>query len=181
VFVDTFPYWGEIPLQSMLKVNDSIQTKYWKAVLLESDDPFVRKRADMILNTERANWHWLTDLGPESRVLDAGAGLGANSHALSSRFREVFALEPVKERVDFMRQRFAQERIRNVRIIRTSLWDVPLPPCSCNLVALNGVLEWVATGRTGDPRQLQLLALKKAFQLLAPGGYLYIGIENRMP
>ena len=181
VFVEGFPYWGEIPREPMLKVNALIQEKYWKTVLLESEDASVRRAAEMIVNVERANWHWLTDLGPQSRVLDVGAGLGANSHALACRFREVFALEPVQERVDFMRQRFAQEGIGNVKILRTSLWDIPFPPKSCDLVVLNGVLEWVATGREGDPEALQVAALKRAFQLLTPGGYLYVGIENRMP
>jgi SAM-dependent methyltransferase len=180
-FVDHFPYWGEIPRESMLKVNELVREKYWKSVLLESEDPLVRKPAEMILNIDRANWHWLTDLSSDSRVLDAGAGMGANSHALALRFREVFALEPVQERVDFMRHRFAQEGIRNVSVLRASLWEIPLPTRSCDLVALNGVLEWVATGKEGDPRELQILALKKVFELLSPGGYLYVGIENRLP
>ena len=181
VFVDGFPYWGEIAQEPMLKVNALIREKYWKTVLLESEDASVRQASGMILNIDRANWHWLTDLGPQSRVLDMGAGMGTNSHALARRFREVFALEPVPERVEFMRQRFAQEGIGNVRVLRTSLWDVPFPPKSCDLVVLNGVLEWVATGREGGPRALQVAALKKAYQVLAPGGYLYLGIENRLP
>ena len=127
-----------------------------------------------------ANWHWLTGLGPQARVLDIGAGLGAQSHALACRFREVFALEPVQEQVDFMRRRFAQDGIRNVKILRTSPWDIPFPPGSFDAVVLNGTLPWLATGREGDPRALQVAALKSAFQLLAPGGYLYLGIENRM-
>ena len=61
-------------------------------------------------------------------MLDVGAGLGAHSHALACRFREVFALEPVREQVDFMRARFAQEGIRNVKILRASPWDIPFPP-----------------------------------------------------
>lgn len=181
VFAQSFPYWGEIPREPMLKVNALIQDRHWKTVLLESEDASVRRAAEMILNVDRANWHWLIDLSPESRVLDVGAGLGANSHALARRFREVFALEPVQERVDFMRQRFAQEGIDNVRILKTSLWDIPFPPKSCQLVVLNGVLEWVATGQAGDPRALQVTALKRVFNLLSPGGYLYVGIENRMP
>jgi SAM-dependent methyltransferase len=164
----------------MLKVNALIQETYWKTVLLESEDATVKQAAEMILNVDRANWHWLTDLGPQSRVLDVGAGMGANSHALARRFREVFALEPVQERVDFMRQRFAQEGIGNLKILRTSLWDIPFPPKSCDLVVLNGVLEWIAVGKEGDPKMLQVAALRKAFQLLAPSGYLYVGTENRM-
>jgi len=181
VFADRFPYWGEIPKEAMSKVNTLIRDRNWRSVLVESEDPAVRQASEMILNTDRANWHWLTGLGPEARALDLGAGLGANAHGLATRYREVIAMEPVPERVSFMRERFRQEGLRNVRIVQTSLWDIPLPRESCDLIALNGVLEWVATGRPGDPRRLQIEALRNAWELLTPGGYLYIGIENRMP
>jgi hypothetical protein len=49
-----------------------------------------------------------------------------------------------------------------------------------DLVVMNGVLEWVAEGRAGDPGALQEAALRKVVGLLRPGGYLYLGIENRM-
>src|SRR4051812_13732845 len=31
-FVDRFPYWGEIPLAPMRKVNSLVQREYWKTV-----------------------------------------------------------------------------------------------------------------------------------------------------
>jgi hypothetical protein len=46
---------------------------------------------------------------------------------------------------------------------------------------MNGVLEWIPVGRSGDPQMLQQTALTKAFELLRPGGCLYVGIENRLP
>jgi SAM-dependent methyltransferase len=180
-FVEHFPQRYEILRESLLKVNTLIRTNHWRSVLLESDDPSVRQAAEMILNVDSANWHWLAGLNPQSRALDVGAGLGAQSHALACRFREVFALEAMPEQIDFMQQRFAQDGIRNVKILRTSPWDIPFPPESFELVVLNGVLQWLATGREGDPRELQVSAMKRAFQLLAPGGYVYIGIENRIP
>ena len=180
-FVSDFPYWGEMPHEQMLIVNRLIRERPWQQVLLESDNPDVRRAADMVLNLDRANWHWLTDLCPNSRALDLGAGMGTTAHALAGRFREVVALEPVAERVEFMQCRFAQEGLRNVKVLRSSLWNIPFGPESFDLVSLNGVLEWVATGRPGNPEQLQQAALNKAFELLRPGGYLYVGIENRMP
>lgn len=177
-FISSFPYWGEIPQETMTAVLRE-GAKSWRAALLTSEDPSVKRASEMILNLNRANWSLLANLPPESRALDLGAGMGAISHSLALRYREVVAVEPVPERVRFMSQRFDQEGIRNVRIIQTSLWDLPFPDGSFDLIVMNGVLEWVATGRPGNPRRLQEAALKAAARLLRPGGVLYVGIENR--
>lgn len=151
----------------------------WRDALLGSSKPAVQRASEMILNVNRANWHLLTDLPIEGRVLDLGAGMGTTSHALSSYCREVVAVEPVAERVQFMKYRFEQEGIRNVRIVRGTLWDLPFSGANFDLIAMNGVLEWVPQGRQGDPKALQRLALKIVSDLLRPGGVLYLGIENR--
>ena len=165
----------------MQEVNRQARSGNWKAALVDSPEPTVARAKQMILNLERANWHWLLNLPADSRVLDLGAGMGTNSHALSMRFREVIALEPVAERIEFMQQRFGQEGISNVQIVRSSLWILPFPEHSFDLVAMNGVLEWVAEGRTTeDPGDVQKTALRNALRLLKPGGYLYLGIENRL-
>jgi len=177
-FVSSFPYWGEIPQETMTDVLRQ-GAKSWRDALLTSEDPLVKRASEMILNLDRANWSLLADLPSQSRVLDIGAGMGANSHSLALRYDHVVAVEPVTERVRFMSQRFEQEGIRNVRIIQTSLWDLPFPDGSFDLIVMNGVLEWVATGRKGSPRRLQETALKAAARLLKPGGVLYVGIENR--
>jgi SAM-dependent methyltransferase len=178
-FVKEFPYWGEIPFGPMQEVNRVAAATNWRSALLDSTEPSVQRASGMILNLERANWHWLLDLSPDSRVLDIGAGMGTNSHALALRYREVIATEPVLERIQFMQQRFAQEQLSNIRIVRTSLWSLPFAEESMDLVAMNGVLEWVAEGVPGDPGELQKSALAKAARVLRPGGYLYLGIENR--
>ncbi|HXI41387.1 MAG TPA: class I SAM-dependent methyltransferase [Bryobacteraceae bacterium] len=179
-FVREFPYWGEIPLKTMHEVNLRAQTGRWKDALLDSQDSAVQRASQMILNGERANWQWLLDLPKESRALDVGAGMGTNSHALGMHYREVVATEPVLERVQFMQRRFAQENLSNIKVVRTSIWALPFPDESFDLIVLNGVLEWVAEGSTEDPGRVQERALRKLFGLLKPGGYLYLGIENRL-
>jgi SAM-dependent methyltransferase len=180
-FIQDYPYWGEMSLEKMREVNRLAAIGPWNAPLLNSEDEEVRTAAEMILNLDRANWHWLTDTRSEGRTLDLGAGMGTISHALSTRFREVVAVEPVFERVEFMRHRFTQESISNVKLVRSSLWTLPFPAASFDLIAMNGVLEWIPVGREGNPQELQQQALNKAFDLLRPGGSLYVGIENRLP
>jgi SAM-dependent methyltransferase len=164
----------------MVEVNRRAEEGVWKSALVESSGGSAQEAELMITNLERANWHLLLGLTSGGRVLDVGAGTGTNSHALASHYSEVVALEPVQERVDFMRLRFAQEGLSNIRIVRGSLWDVPFGPQSFDVVVMNGVLEWIAEGQTGDPGQLQAKALQKIYRLLKPGGQLYIGIENRL-
>jgi SAM-dependent methyltransferase len=79
-----------------------------------------------------------------------------------------------------MRERFAQEKLSNVKVVRSSLWTLPFAPGSMDLVSMNGVLEWVAQGRAGDPAALQERALNNVLRMLRPGGYFYLGIENRL-
>lgn len=49
-----------------------------------------------------------------------------------------------------------------------------------DLVTCVGVLEWVPKFRSGNPREVQIEFLQRARSLLAPGGQLVIGIENRL-
>lgn len=178
-FITEFPYWGEMPIEQMREVNRRARAESWKAALIDTNDHVVKRAAEMILNLNRANWHWLVDLPQTSRVLDLGAGCGTNAHGLGMYYRDVVAVEPVAERVEFMLHRFRQEKLTNVNVIRTSLWQLPFAAGSFDLIAMNGVLEWVAEGRNEDPSLSQHTALRNVHRLLRPSGYLYLGIENR--
>lgn len=179
-FIQNHPYRGEIPLETFRDILRLAKRNSWRQVLQEYPDSTVQEASKMILNLDRANWHLLVDLPSSSRVLDVGAGTGTISHALAKRFHEVIAVEPVLEHAQFMQLRFRQEDLSNVMVIRSSIWELPLAPSSVDLIVLNGVLEWVAEGHQDAPDQVQKSALNRVFQLLRPGGYLYLGIDNRL-
>jgi hypothetical protein len=99
-FVTEFPYWGEIPQEQMQEVILQAMAGSWRSALLDSSEPTVQRASGMILNLERANWQWLVNLPPESRVLDLGAGIGINTHP-DTHLQGVGAVEPVLERVQY--------------------------------------------------------------------------------
>jgi len=56
---------------------------------------------------------------------------------------------------------------------------MPYKERSFDLVVLNGVLEYTANGQEGAPRDVHVNVLKNVRKILRPGGWLYLGIENR--
>lgn len=180
-FVDRDLYWGEISQGEMQKINKELRTRHWREVLTNSPVKEVQTASTMIRNIDRANWHLLLSLSRDSTILDVGAGMGTISHALAMHYRQIIALEPVLERIEFMRYRFQQENLKNVQIVRASALNIPLPQESVDLVILNGVLEWVPLSDPSSPPQtVQEKLLENILTLLKPGGFLYIGIENRL-
>ena len=114
-----------------------------------------------------------------AKVLDVGAGWG--QHALPlARTHATAALEPAPERIDFIRAAAVQEGVAGrLCFLQADLFDIEFST-RFDLVACIGVLEWVPRFRPGDPRELQLRFLARLRGLLAPGGRLVVGIENRL-
>ena len=179
-FISEAPYWGEIDQGRMIEINREIRNRPWRKVLMENSSEQVLKAAQMMMNPDRANWHLLLPLNKESIVLDVGAGTGAITGAMASSYHHVIAVEPVQERITFMQERFRQDGLHNVTLIRSGVTKLPLLPCSVDLAILNGVLEWIPWSvDKGNPRDIQIQALRRLYDLLRPGGFLCVGIENR--
>ena len=172
-------YWGEIARNEARELLEASRKGSWeKAVRVkfpEADDMHYG-----LLDPQRAAWLPLLALDERSVALDIGCGYGAITHSIARVAGEVYAIEPIPERIEFAQERLRQEGIRNVQLIQASATALPLSENSFDLVVVNGILEWVGEWDwRGDPRKVQLRFLSNVRRLLKEDGILVIGIENR--
>jgi len=182
-FINYELFWSEpgITADVLKDINSRLSIDNWRKVLSNHESEKVREHYFFINDLDRARWHKILNLSPDSVILDLGAGMGTISHALSRHYKHVVALEPVQLRCEFMKNRFRQEKIENVTIIRGDSEKIPFPDNYFDHIVMNGVLEWVPyTYKHLNPRNAQLFVLRKLNRLLKPGGSVSIGIENRL-
>ncbi len=170
------PYWGEISQSAMRHLLWRAGQVGWREAAAEQLSGAL---FDYISSPERAAFHELLPLGAGARVLDLGAGWGGIAAPLARRFR-VVALEGVPERARFLALRQRQERLDSLEVVQGDAHDAPLAPHQFDAVIANGVLEWAAVRELwGRPRQVQVQFLCRLREWLAPGGAIYLAIENR--
>lgn len=135
---------------------------------------------EYISSEARADFRFLMPSTPDDIVLDLGSGWGNISVAFARFARHVFAIDSSLNNLRFVQIRAHQEGVANITPLRSDAGRIPLPPDSCNIALMVGVLEWVAWNKTSvNPRQVQLQVLQNVREKLVTGGCLYIGIENR--
>jgi SAM-dependent methyltransferase len=173
-FIRNTAYWRKSRLERRSESNDSAPGDC-DAPWLDYLDNSVHAAPEAVLNLDRANWRLLLDLPPGARVLDIGAGLGTNAHALARHYRQVVAVESTQQSLRFMQRRFTQEGLLNANIIGGSLEALPFAPNSFDLIVLSGAID---TGAEVPPA-LKDGALQSLHRLLTPAGRLSFGIENR--
>ncbi|GGX60962.1 methyltransferase domain-containing protein [Saccharospirillum salsuginis] len=114
--------------------------------------------------------HWLPRASSQTRVLDAGGGLGQMSGWLLEQGLAVDYFDVSGEMVERTRELLhtgpGGERFR---ASRASMLDFE-PGRIYDLVVIHAVLEWLS-----DPRE----ALERVFDWIAPGGYLGLMVYNR--
>jgi SAM-dependent methyltransferase len=113
-------------------------------------------------------------------VLDLGAGWGQICRPLA-RHRPVVALEPVAERLAFIRAAARQDGIGDqLTFVEADYLELSFETKFEAICAI-GVLEWAGAFQVdADPQQRQREFLRKTRAELAPGGALILGIENRI-
>ncbi len=130
---------------------------------------------------ERAAWKFALSLPEGATALDLGSGAGAISMALAQHCQSVFACDITQERLSFLKRWAAYESADNITCVCGGDTDrLPFSTDFCDVIVLNGVLEWVPASKPGNPRQCQIDFLREVRRVLKPSGQLYVGIENRI-
>jgi SAM-dependent methyltransferase len=171
-------YWGEMSKNEMKVFLDESKEDYFGALIK------LKEKKELlpgyILSKSRGAWldHCYSPKHSDN-FLDLGSGYGTISFSLADLFDSVWSLEGVKERIEFQLLRKKLEAKENVNVIRADFESPPFQDESFDVIACNGVLEWVGLYGEENPRKLQLVFLKKLHSLLRKKGTVYIGIENR--
>lgn len=170
------PYWGEVPAQRMATLIAEARQSAWRAATARW---LPAELHHYVTHPDRAAFADLLPLPTEARILEIGAGLGGISAKLAQQFC-VVALEGVAERAAFLALRGRQDGLDKLLVVRGDLHRLCFSAGQFDAVILNGVLEWVPVGDlTAPPREVQLRFLRQVKELLAPGGIIYLAIENR--
>jgi len=88
-------------------------------------------------------------------------------------------LETQPEFVEFMRLRFLEDSISNVRVLQGDALSVPLPDGSIDLAVINGATAWSPQAeRQSAPEHTQARILSEIHRCLGPAGKIAIAVEN---
>lgn len=118
--------------------------------------------------------------GPDTRVLELGAGCGALTRYLGEVCGHVDAIEGSYRRARIARQRCLD--MPNVNVFVANIFDVSLSPIY-DVVTLIGVLEYAPMFRGGEYARRDDPCsdlLTKAREALKPNGVLVLAIENKL-
>jgi SAM-dependent methyltransferase len=178
-----FTSWSLVPAAEMSTFLAAVEKQGWKKAILESTNPQIKSLYLFTDCPSRADGTFYLSLNSTSRVLDLGAGWGSYTFALSPRVSRVVAADSDQNSLAFIAARAKQDGRQNVETVLIEPLErarLPFADGAFDGVILNGVLEWVGSqSTTGDPLKLQVNCLKEIKRILAPGGELWIGIENR--
>jgi SAM-dependent methyltransferase len=178
-FFEDESVWSEVQLADARRLSEQARRIGWREAVNEDLALDEAGRAS-ILDWQRASWIPLLQLPTCAVVLDAAGEYGAITHALAEHFDEVHALDPIPERLEFIKARLDQSGHSNVRLAAGRPIDLPFAPGSFDAIIVNGALEWIGHWDIdGTPREAQLRYLQQLHALLKPGGRLLIGSENR--
>ncbi len=172
------PYWCELPQGQAEELNSFAKEHNWRWAIEKFFPEHLRK---FVLDDTRINWKYSVNSDTRGNILDIGCGWGTLSFAFAKDGAQVYAFEPVWERISFINTRAKQENMKNLISICGDVLKLPFEDSSFDIVILNGVVEWLGlSDKSVSADKVQEMVLKDVYRILKPGGSVYIGIENRL-
>lgn len=176
-------YWEIVPKDQMESTLKQMKEIGWLQAIKTSEFPKIRDLYLWANCPSRSDGSYYLPLSKDSVVLDLGSGWGSYTFPISSRVKFVVASDSCMESLQFIALRARQDGIDNIQAVHIDPLDFGKLPFASNQfdsVIMNGVLEWVGSYlKKDDPKKYQEKCLKQVFNILKPGGTVYIGIENR--
>ena len=168
--------WLQRRLPSTL--NDAIRAEGFEQAIQKHVKEHV---ANWIRNPRRSNPLYAANIGPGTRLLDAGCGWGSLSMGVADIVSEVHPIDVGAERLEFISLWAKHMGYTNVHPARASVLRRPFQDEYFDTIVMSGVLEWTAVfAESGDPETIQREVLRNMNRMLAPGGQMLLMIENRM-
>ena len=173
-------HYADLPDAAELELLQFLAENPWREGLRKRlvDNPWL---ASIITDPRRPAALLRVPLSPGSRVLDVGAGWGQLSIPLAHRGHQVVAFDQTPNRLRLVDAIARQEGV-SCDLVCGDIETAPLRQGSFDLIILNGVLEWTVRDRVTDasPDMHQVVVLEKCRSLLAPGGRIFLAIENAL-
>lgn len=177
---ETHLYWGELSADQMSEVIAyARENGYEKAAEVTSRyEPGLR---EYLLSEYRGDWVFhCVPLSGWKTCLDIGSGWGTLSRALLRYGLKVWSLEIMRERLAFQEAFKRREQLHDLTLVRGRANRLPFADHSFDLVAANGIIQWVGLADPSRPvSDLQREFLKECRRVLKPDGVLCLGCENR--
>jgi SAM-dependent methyltransferase len=121
------------------------------------------------------NWVWLTSFERRDVALDIGSVVSSMAPALSGHFGIVHHVESSPLLAEFAARRFAQDRLPNVIVSRSSPLALPFRDGSFDCVTVHGA---TASGPTAAGARASERLLSECRRVLRPAGQVYLALEN---
>lgn len=133
----------------------------WQAIL----SPEGRLREAELASKSSLVLEFLKASSAKGKLLDVGCGVGVFAKLAEGLGFEVYALDPAEEAI-----RYAKENFELKNSLAGTIDDIPSTWRNFDFITAIEVLEHLE-----EPRQL----VKRAYELLAPGGYFVMSTPNR--
>jgi 2-polyprenyl-3-methyl-5-hydroxy-6-metoxy-1,4-benzoquinol methylase len=177
-------YYGEIPRPDLMSILDTISTGTDAEVsiadwCIRSGNSYFRQYA---LDPRRSLGLRLLGTLAGKRLLDYGCGIGSLSVPAARHGALVTLVDNCLPRLQMAAARIKQSDCAVTAYACQSWRSLPEDVTGFDIILVNGVLEWIAStvGATfSSVLAIQLDFLHAMCERLAPGGFIYLAIENR--